>query len=335
MKVFAILCVALLVRGELRKASQILDQPQYEDLEPSVLQVPSLPEAPTDTIALPEDSGSEPALPAHNRPALQTTTASTLRTSATTTTVSPTPATQPALLPDFSFQDTPESQVGDEAMVADDNVEVQLQSPPIVDREAPVPKVHTGVLPSFPSIPVTGGGVVKMTGKVSPVGPWQANPAHVQTVQDLTEVYQRMHDKESNEVDLHLVNPLVQVLLGLTLITILGAGASAFVIYALCLRQRGSYTLPPASPMPKEVKDALEEMEKETPLYVSYVEEGEIDRHGRTVPGSLRRKARVQRRPPGWASAKQEVTKNKSQEGEDAPTLPKEREELVTGTKVE
>ena len=185
-----------------------------------------------------------------------------------------------------------------------------------------IPSVHAGPMPTFPSVPVLGGERVHMVGRVDKIRQRKDKLFHRETVQELNKLYEQIHQDQIEEADLHLANPLVQTLMGLAIFTILGLGSSGFIIYALCLARRGSYTLPtPTAPAPlaREMQDALEEMERESPLYVAYKEEGELDKAGRTVPGSIRRSARVQRRPKGWNTANPDAP---AQEGPGLPPPP-------------
>ena len=151
---------------------------------------------------------------------------------------------------------------------------------------------------------------------------------------------ERHHDQEE-EKELHLGNPLVQTVLGLIVFTLVGLGGCAFVIYALCLRAQGSHvgtpmTSPSAhAPLAREVQEAVEEMERESPLFVAYKEEGELDTSGKMIPGSIRRSARVQRRPKGWNAARVEIKAPRAEEPDLPPPPnqegePKERREVPT-----
>ena len=297
LKFVLLLSVSLLVRGELRKASQLLENPVYEDED-----LPAAPEDVAPVVSSTPVPYVPPALPSPQP--IQTTTPSPASPMGQDSPMESTPSTTAATtLIATTTTEAPRQMSEEEGIEATPGT--QVLPPPGADVSPIIPSVHVGPLPTFPSVPVQGGERVRLVGRVNQKPERKGQLFHKKTVEELNQLFEQMHQDQVEEADLHLANPLVQTLMGLAIFTIIGLGGSGFVIYALCLTRRGSYTLPTSSdpaPLAREMQEAIEEMERESPLYVAYKEEGELDKTGRTVPGSIRRSARVQRRPKGWNS---------------------------------
>ena len=218
-------------------------------------------------------------------PAPSTTTASTSQTT------TPAPATPALVRPSRGQTNIPEDK---ERQAKLRRVEVSEEEPLLEDALGVTQMADVSTQTETDqgeakdhAIPVWSAG--KST---SPNGKTKLSFEGVKSLRELEDLYQEIHDHQAGQSDLHLINPMIQILIGVILFTILGGFTCLFIIYALCVTKRNSQSpqrTPSAPPLPED----------EETTFVQYISTGElIDESGASVPGTLRKSVRLVRSTP-------------------------------------